>query len=63
MLYEDTTRIHEFQQKFKMYEDKFPQCRCCYCRLLIYRLIRRIGSEQTNGMMTYIRELHLDLYD
>ncbi len=27
LFYEDNARIREFQEKFKTYEEKFPQCR------------------------------------
>lgn len=26
LFYEDTSNVREFQEKFKTYEDKFPQC-------------------------------------
>lgn len=26
LFYEDSTNVREFQEKFKMYEDKFPAC-------------------------------------
>ena len=59
LFYEDTSNVREFQEKFKTYEDRFPQCTYpvppssfLHLRLLIHFPL--LGSEQTNGMHQYV---------
>lgn len=53
--------MREFQEKFKTYEDKFPQCTAPFLHFFLSPafytdtlFLIRLGSEQSNGMHQYV---------